>query len=1013
MKRFLLILLPLLLSLTAQSQETEVTGKVISAEDGLPIPGVNVVVEGTTKGTATDVDGNYSLLLAPGENTLVFTFVGFKTMTAEVSGRSTIDISLESDVTALDEIVVVGYGEQRKIDITGSVHNVKGEEITKQPSVNPISALQGRVAGVQITNSGSPGASPQIRIRGTGTVYGNPNPLYVVDGVWYDDITFLNPGDIADMSILKDASSQSIYGVRAANGVVLITTKKGKQEGPATVSYNGFVGTQIVTNQVDMATGPQFATMVNELDVVNGNAGRYADPSSYGTTDWYDEILRDALISNHTISISGGGENSTYNFSLGYLSQEGIVETNNFKRYTARLQNDFQAFDFLKIGYTITGALNRSDDIPTGIFHELYSASPITPVFEADGSYGDPNDYAASSSTLFNPQATIDFYDQESQNYRITGNVFAELTFLENFTFRTSLGGDFAENELRNYTPAYEATLSQRRDISLLKRERSENRNWILENTLTYNRELNEQHNITVLLGQGAQQYQFYRLIGTAENVPNNSEGDFYFTLGDPGTALVDDEGDLSTVASYFARVNYSFRDKYLLTASFRADGSSKFGSDDRWGYFPSVGVGWVMSEENFMADQTIFNNLKLRGSWGRIGNSSVPANTSVLRVSQPPAFVYVGGNGETLAGASINTITPPTTVWETGVGTDIGLEANFLDFRLYAEVDYYIKDTEDAIFAIPILRSLGTELGTIVANQATFRNSGFEFLVTWNDQPNDDFSYSISANLGINENEVLEVSTGRNPIDQAVGTTGGANNTRTIVGEPIGQFYGFEVVGIFQSQEDIDAYLSDDGGLIQPNAKPGDFKYADLNNDGRIDGLDHRFLGNPNPRNTYGINTTWRYKAFDLTLDFQGVAGVELYNANLGARFGSENFTRDFYENRWHGAGTSNDYPSANIGGGDNYRSNSFYVESGDYFRIRNVQLGYNLPSSITERWKINALRIYANAQNPVTFFSYRGMTPEIVGDPTQEAAPTRAGVDTNVYPMYATYNLGLNVTF
>ena len=1012
MKRFLLVLLPLLLSLTAWSQEAEVTGKVISADDGLPIPGVNVVVEGTTKGTATDVDGNYSLLLAPGENLLVFTFVGFKPMTVEVNGRSTIDISLESDVTALDEIVVVGYGEQRKIDITGSVHNVDGEEITKQPSVNAISALQGRVAGVQITNSGSPGAAPQIRIRGTGTVYGNPNPLYVVDGVWYDDITFLNPGDIAEMSILKDASSQSIYGVRAANGVVLITTKKGKQDGPATVSYNGFVGTQIVTNQVDMATGPQFATMVNELDVVNANAPRYANPSSFGTTDWYDEILRDALISNHTISISGGGENSTYNFSLGYLSQEGIVETNTFKRYTARLQNDFQAFDFLKIGYTITGALNRSDDIPTGIFHELYSASPITPVYEADGSYGDPNDYAASSSTLFNPQATIDFYDQESQNYRITGNVFAELTFLKDFTFRTSLGGDFAENELRNYTPAYEATLSQRRDISLLKRERSENRNWILENTLTFSRELNERHNITVLLGQGAQQYQFYKLIGTAENVPNNSEGDFYFTLGDPGTALVDDEGDLSTVASYFARVNYSFMDKYLLTASFRADGSSKFGSDDRWGYFPSVGIGWVMSEENFMADQTIFNNLKLRGSWGRIGNSSVPANTSVLRVSQPPAFVYVGGNGETLAGASINTITPPTTVWETGVGTDIGLEANFLDFRLYAEVDYYIKDTEDAIFAIPILRSLGTELGTIVANQATFRNSGFEFLVTWNDQPNDDFSYSISANLGINENEVLEVSTGRNPIDQAVGTTGGANNTRTIVGEPIGQFYGFEVVGIFQSQEDIDAYVSN-GELIQPNAKPGDFKFADLNNDGRIDGLDHRFLGNPNPRNTYGINTTWRYKAFDLTLDFQGVAGVELYNANLGARFGSENFTREFYENRWHGAGTSNEYPSANIGGGDNYRSNSFYVESGDYFRIRNVQLGYNLPSSITERWKINALRIYANAQNPVTFFSYRGMTPEIVGDPTQEAAPTRAGVDTNVYPMYATYNLGLNVTF
>jgi TonB-linked SusC/RagA family outer membrane protein len=1012
MKKYLLVLLPLLFAITAWSQEAQVSGKVMSSEDGLPIPGVNVVVEGTTRGTTTDVDGNYSMTLEPEENTLVFSFVGFKTVTVEVDGRSTIDITLQPDVTALEEIVVVGYGEQRKIDITGSVSNVEGEEIRRQPSVNPISALQGRVAGVQITNSGAPGASPQIRIRGTGTVYGNPNPLYVVDGVWYDDIRFLNPADIAEMSILKDASSQSIYGVRAANGVVLITTRTGLRDEPVTVSYNGFVGAQVVTNQVEMATGPQFATMINELDGILGEEPTYPNPSSFGTTDWYGEILRTATISNHTISIYGGGENSTFNFSLGYLDQEGIVESNSFKRYTARLQNDFQAFDFLKIGYAITGAMNNSDDIPGSIFHQLYSASPITPVFEDDGSYGDPNDYESGSSTLFNPQATIDFFDQESKNYRITGNVFAELEFLENFTFRTSLGGDFGQNEVRNFTPAYEATQSQRRDVSLLRRERSENRNWILENTLTYSNQENEDHGITVLLGQGAQQYRFYRMIGTAENVPNNSEGDWYFTLGDPGTALVDDEGSLSTVASYFARVNYSFQDRYLLTASFRADGSSKFGTDDRWGYFPSVGLGWVISEESFMQNQTIFDNLKLRGSWGKIGNSSVPANTSILRVSQPETFIYVGGNGETLPGASINSITPPTTVWETGVGTDIGLEANFLDNRLYAEIDYYIKDTENAIFSIPVLRSLGTSGGTILANQATFRNSGFEFLVTWDDQPNDDFSYSVSANLGINENEVLEVSTGRNPIDQAVGTTGGATNTRTIVGEPIGQFFGFEVVGIFQSQEDINAY-SQGGEPIQPNARPGDFKYADMNGDGRIDGSDHIFLGNPNPRYTYGINSNWRFNAFDLTLDFQGVAGIELYNATLGARFGTENFTRDFYENRWHGPGTSNEYPSANIGGGDNYRANSFYVESGDYFRLRNIQLGFTLPSDVVDRWGITQLRIYANAQNALTFTSYRGMTPEIIGDPNADAAPTRAGVDTNVYPMFATYNIGLNVTF
>ena len=1005
MKKFLLVMLvPLFMWSAAWSQEKLVTGKVTSSDDGQSLPGVNVVVQGTSKGTTTDVDGNYSIQLAPSENTLVFTFVGFKAMTVDVGDRSSIDISLEMDVTSLNEVVVVGYGTQRKVDITGSVAKVGGEEITRQPSPNPISSLQGKVAGVQITNSGSPGSSPQIRIRGTGTVYGNPNPLYVVDGVWYDDISFLNPGDITDISILKDASSQAIYGVRAANGVVLITTKRGQREGKAVVSYNGFVGNQIVTNQVEMATGPEFATMINELDVINGGTPRYADPNAFGTTVWHRQILRNAMISNHQISLSGGGEQSTYNFSLGYLDQDGTVEGNNFKRYTARLQNDFQVFDFLKVGYTVTGAMNKSRDIPGGIFHELYSALPITPVYYSDGTYGDPNDYKAGSSVLFNPQVTLDFFDQESKNYRITGNIFAEANFLKHFTFRTSFGGDFGQNEVRNYTPVYTATLAQRNTISALSRSRDENRNWMLENTLIFDNQISEDHGIKILIGQGAQQYRRYKIAARAQNVPNNSVDDHYLVLGDPATRFVTDEGDLSTIASYFARVNYSFRDRYLLTASYRADGSSKFGANDRWGYFPSIGIGWVISEESFMQDQNIFDNLKLRASWGKIGNSSVPSNTATQTVTQ---FTYVGGNGAVLPGASIFTLTPPTTYWEKGVGTDIGLEAYVLNNKLYAEVDYYLKETQDAIFAIPVLRSLGTEGSNIIGNQATFRNSGVEFALTWNDQRSSDFSYTLSANLGINENEVYEVSTGSNPIYQSVGTTGGATNTRTIVGEPIGHFYGFQVIGVFQSQGDIDSYTSSGGQVIQPTAKPGDFKYSDVNGDGQIDGKDHVILGNPNPKYTYGINTNWKFKAFDLTLDFQGVAGIDIYNATLGARFGTENFTRDFYENRWHGDGTSNEYPSANIGGGANYRSNSFFVESGDYFRLRNAQIGFTLPSSITNKWKITTLRVYANAQNALNIFKYRGMNPEVGG------APTIAGVDTNVYPMFATYNFGVNVTF
>jgi TonB-linked SusC/RagA family outer membrane protein len=1020
MKKMLLTMLPLcLLLVSAMAQERVVTGKVTAAEDSSPVPGVNVVVQGTTKGTTTDIDGNYSLSLGQGENALVFTFVGFKTQTIDVTNRTVLDVSMESDVTALNEVVVVGYGEQRKVEITGSVANVEGATINRQPNVNPISSLQGRVAGVQITNSGSPGSSPQIKIRGLGTVYGSTNPLYIVDGVWYDDISFLNPADVDNISILKDASAQSIYGVRAANGVVLISTKKGSKEGNFSVSYNGFVGNQVVTNLVEMANGPQYAEMINELDQINYDVSgstdpfvpRYADPSSYGTTEWHRQILRNAFIQNHNLSITGGTEKANHSFSLGYVDQEGVVEQNDYRRYTGRLQSEFRPFEIFKIGYSATAALGKSNDIPGGIFHELFSASPITPVYYSDGAYGDPNDYRAGGSNLFNPQATLDFFDQSSRNYRVTGNIFAELTLFKSLTFRTSLGGDWGQNEVNKFDPIYVATFSQRNTISRLTLTEDVTRNWIFENTLTYSKDVAD-HSFKLLVGQGAQSYRFNKRILTALNVEKQDEYHFL----DLGTDVTVDDIDTgfppayplyNTLASYFARLNYSFQDRYLLTLSYRADGSSKFSGSNRWGYFPSVGVGWVISEEGFMQDQTIFDNLKIRGSWGKIGNMSVPANLSILTVSRGLEYTYVGGDGSTAPGGAVDRFVPPTTFWEKGVGTNIGLEGVVMDNKLNFEFDYYIRDTQDAIFDAPILGSGGAASDVIIANQATFRNSGFEIALGWNDQKSSDFGYSVSANVSINKNEVLEVASGKNPIRKAVGTTGGALNTRTILGQPIGHFYGYKVLGIFQDQSDIDDHLSDEGDILQPNAQPGDFKYDDTNGDGVIDQKDYIILGNPNPRVLYGISTNFRYKNFDLGLDFQGVAGVEIYNATLAARFGSENFTKEFYENRWHGPGTSNEYPSAYIGGGQNYLPNSFYVEKGDYFRVRNAQLGYTFPASMTGKWKISNLRIYLNAQNPINIFKYRGFTPEIGG------GPTVAGVDQNVYPLSATYNFGVNLTF
>jgi TonB-linked SusC/RagA family outer membrane protein len=1002
MKKLLLVFVSLLCFIQINAQQV-VTGKVTDATNN-PLPGVSVQVQGTSRGTFSDINGIYSIS-ALRTDTLVFSMIGMTMQKLAVGTQSSINVKLATQTALLEEVVVVGYGTQRKLEVTGSVSQVKGDEINKQSTINPISALQGKVAGVQITNGGAPGSSPEIRIRGVGTVYGNANPLYVVDGVWYDDISFLNPADIESINILKDASSESIYGIRAANGVVLISTKKGTKNSLPSVSYNGYFGNQVVTNQIKMADGPQFATLINELDAINGVTPRYSDPSKYGTTNWYRQILGNALTTNHQLSVTGGGEKSTYNFSLGYLMQEGIVRTNKFDRYTAKFQNDFQVFNFLKLGYSLTGSVNNSKDIDGGIFHQLFASVPICPVYYKDGTYGDPMDFNVGSSTTFNPQVTVDYFNQKSRNYRLTGNVFADVNLGKHLVFHTSMGTDFGQNEVLNYLPEYKATLAQRNSISQLTVSRAETRNWLVENTLTYDNTFGD-HNIKVLLGQSAQSYKYYFLTASAKDVPNGSNGDHYLTLGDPSSLYVDDAGSLNTVASYFGRVNYNFKGKYLLTASLRADGSSKFSGSNRWGIFPSVGAGWVISQEEFMKNQVLFNTLKLRGSWGKIGNMSVPANLSVLTVNS--GYVYTGGDGSTAAGASITTIVPPTTYWERGVGTDIGLEAAMLNSRLTAEIDFYNRKTEKAIFDIPILGSLGTTGSSIIGNQATFQNQGFEFLFGWKNTPTGDFSYSLSANLGINANKVLSVSTGAIPIYQAVGTTGSNNyNTRTIVGEPIGEFIGLQVIGIFQNTTDISTYKSSNGTVIQPTAAAGDFKYKDVNDDGVIDDKDRVVLGNPNPKLTYGFNTNWTYKAFDFTLDFQGVAGVQIYNANLGLRYGTENFTEDFYKNRWHGDGTSTTYPSANIGGGINYRANSFYVEDGGYFRVRNAQVGYTIPKAITGKAGISKVRLYANAQNALNLFKYRGFSPEIGG------GPTRAGIDNSVYPLYATYTFGVNVTF
>lgn len=1007
---YLMVLLMFLCGAAKAQEEITIQGRVTDSLDGTGIPGVSVLIQGTTRGTQTDAAGNYSLK-APSNGTLTFSFISYAKKDVPINNQTSINVRLASANQELEQVVVVGYGTQRKIDVTGSVAVVKGEDISKQASVNAMGALQGKVAGVQITNAGRPGTSPQVRIRGLGTAFGSGNPLYVVDGVWLDDINFLNPADIESLSVLKDASSKAIYGVRAANGVVLVTTKKGK--GKTTINYTGDVRLENVTNLVEMANGTEYATMINEQNIYSGGSAVFENPESFGQgTKWYDQVLRQAITTNHYLSISGSSEKSNYNVSGGYLKQQGIVKGNDFSRITGRLQNEIQATDFLKVGYNAILEHNKGTEAPGNIIYKAFTAAPVVPVFNADGSYGDPQDFPIGNATN-NPKAQLDFYDQISKSYKVTGNVFAEIRFLEDFTFKTSFGGEFNQAEGRTYTPVYNATTTQFNTNSLLALSRGETRNWIFENTLTYNKQF-DKHNITALLGQTAQRNQFNYIAASAQNVPRNSDADLYLGLGDNTAQFPRSVNDLvagnlpylDTYASYFGRVTYAFDDRYNLTAMLRADGSSKFIDDQKWGYFPSIGLGWNITNESFMKDQNVFNTLRLKGSWGKTGNASVPPNLATLTVSRLPNYIAIFGNGNTYPGANFDTAVSDFVYWERGVETNIGIEGATFNNRLNFELEVYRKTTEEGIFGIPQLGSIGLT-GNVIANQADFRNQGFEVALGWQDQTEGGFRYAINGNFSYNANKVTSVATGNVPIyGGGSAATGGQLSTRTVVGQPIGVFYGLQVEGIFQNEAEVAA-------SSQPNAVPGDFRYVDLNGDGVIDARDRTVLGNPNPKYYYGLNTNFSYKNFDLTVDIQGVAGVDIYNANKGLRFGSENFSKDFYDNRWHGEGTSNTYPSANIGGNQNYWPNSWYVESGSYVRVRNLQLGYTFPQGMLSKLSISRLRVFANAQNAFNFFKYTGFTPEIVGTEATASSPIEAGIDNGVYPLSAVYSFGVNLTF
>lgn len=993
MKNNLLLIFAFLILNPLFAQQTKtVTGQIMDPQ-GMPLPGAEVKVVDKNIFDITDFDGNFTLEGVEVGDSFRVTFLGFEAQEFTIGTQNEYTITLKESAAELSEVVVVGYGTQQKQDITGSIAVVDGEAISKQPNVNALSSIQGKVAGVTITNSGRPGSSPNVRIRGVGSV-SNANPLYVVDGVLTDNIDYLNSSDIQSMNILKDASSAAIYGIRAANGVIVIETKSGRGEG-ISVDYDGYVGFKDVTNVPDLVNADQYIELYNEKQAFEGTTN-FLNPNDFsGDTNWFDEILKDSpMVTSHNLSIAGSTEKTNYYMGLGYFSEDGILDAgqninsgDDFTRITGRLTLDTDINDYFSFGGSVAYTTSRSNDSQEP-FYQAYIAPPLFSPFNTDGSYGSPE----TVGNFANPRGTLDFFRGKSNGKRILANVYAEINPLKSLQYRISFSGDNSEARAFDYTPEYRISSSQGSDLSNLRRSSAENENWLWENTLTWDETFGK-HDITLLGGFSREERSYYRLEGSANGVDfNGNDAVLYIDLGDVDSESVTDEGSKTRFESFFARIQYKFDNKYLLNATVRQDGSSSFPEENNTEVFPSIGLGWIISNEDFLTESTIVNTLKVKGSWGRLGNASVPRGFDITATNPD---IYFFGDRSAIS-RSISEFSDPSIFWEIVEEYDLGIEFDLFESKLSGEVNYYNRETQDAVFSITQLASSGATNTSLLTNSGSFKNSGIEVSLNWSNRVNDDLSYNFFGNVTTISNEITDII-GASFLNTGPGLFGNPI-IRLEKGAEIGSYYGYQVDGVIQTQAEAD----------ELGSRVGAFKFADLNGDGVIGEDDKTFLGSPIPDFTYGFGFNIEYKRVDFSMDFQGVVGNEIYNFNRNSRFGNESWDLDFYNNRWTPGSQVNDYPAPNSDQNSS-RPSSFYVEEGDYFRIRNIQLGYSIPGSTvgdSNLW--DNIRIYVNAQNPFTSFDYNGFSPEVNGGSVVES-----GIDRNVYPLSATYNLGLKVNF
>lgn len=983
------------LHLSAQNQKT-ITGTILD-EKGESVIGASVIVKGTINGTITDVDGKFSLNVNEND-ILTVSYLGFLSQEIPVAGKSSLQITMKENVEMLNEIVVVGYGVMRKKDLTGAVSSIDAKSMQDKPVANIGEALQGRASGVQIINSGAPGSNVSIRIRGISTI-NNSEPLLVIDGVPTDlSLNSLNMEDVQSVDVLKDASATAIYGSRGANGVVLITTKKGKS-GDGVVSFSANWGIQNATSVPEMLNASQFASYHNDM-IANYNGTEnlmqrpdFVDPTTLGTgTDWMDELLRTSLIQNYSISYSGGTDKSNYYVSAGILDQEGIVINTSYKRYTIQFNGESKVKPWLKFGNNIT----LSHDVKKqGSYNirDAMAAQPTQSVYDENGSYSGPENPAYWYGDIKNPVGNAKVNSQRTNGYNMLGNVFAEINLLDKFTFKTLGGVDAKFWDKTNFNPKYDwKPISQ--PESYRYEESNKSLTYLWDNTLTYIDTFNKNHHLNVMIGSSAQNNVYNKMNASVQGFLSDKNNQLSNGLNKPTVGGTKNDWSL---LSFMGRANYNYADRYLLTLTVRRDGSSRFSKNNRWGTFPSLAAAWRLSEESFYHKNKWVNDIKVRAGYGVTGNQWGIDNYAYFTKLKTGQYVFNG--------TPVSTLYPlvmpnPDVKWETVKQWNAGADFALIDQRINLSLDGYIKNTTNMLvpMAVPITTGY-SDVSVPSVNAGKVRNTGWELTVSSRNLTGE-LEWNTDLNVSYNKNKVISMNDG-----VPLFTGDDINMTKVLVnaeGNPINSFYGYVTNGLFQNWNEVNnASIQVPGGT-----SPGDIRFRDLDNSGVINDNDRTYIGNPTPEWSFSINNSFAYKNFDLQIFLQGVAGNDIYNANRIWQEGMavpQNQTAKVLD-RWTGEGTSNSVPRAVYSDPNkNARHSSRFVEDGSYLRIKNLTLGYTLPENLSKRAYLQTVRLYMSCQNLYTFTKYSGFDPEVGAN----------GVDLSTYPLTRTVSFGVNVKF